>query len=163
MILMSNNQWKNDINRPAWAERGEDCSAEGRVDGLVRAYTSVMPDLLGLQEVSVRMADLMMARMERVGCADGSTARYEYVSGGDTPVVYRRDKLRLLESGFYLYPEEIPGIGPAKRKILTETFGSVNRIRALSAEELAAAPGISARDAEEIVRFFAAAQEEKEQ
>ena len=58
--------------------------------------------------------------------------------------------------------EEIPGIGPAKRKILTETFGSVNRIRALSAEELAAAPGISARDAEEIARFFAAAQEEKE-
>ncbi len=110
MILMSNNQWKCDKNRDAWLERGEDCSAEARVGGLVRAYTSVMPDVLGLQEVSVRMAELMMARLSRVEAADGGVARYAYISGGDTPIVYRADRLKLLESGFYLYDEHIDGL-----------------------------------------------------
>lgn len=110
MIFMSNNQWKCDKNHSAWLERGEDCSAEARVGGLVRAYTAVMPDVLGLQEVSGHMAELMMARMSRVEAADGQVARYAYISGGDTPIVYRSDKLKLLESGFYLYDEHIDGL-----------------------------------------------------
>ena len=38
MLILSNNQWKCDGNCPAWAAKGEDCSAEARVKGLVRAY-----------------------------------------------------------------------------------------------------------------------------
>lgn len=109
MILMSNNQWKNDKNNDVWAAMGEDCSAEARVDSLVRAYLEVLPDVLGLQEVSVHLAELMMQKMGRVELPDGTTAKYEYVSGGDTPIVYRRDKLKLLESGFFRYSEAIPG------------------------------------------------------
>ena len=86
MILMSNNQWKCDTNKPAWEEKGLDCSAEGRVGGLLRAYKEVMPDVLGLQEVSVHMADLFMAELEHVALPDGTVAKYEYVSGGDTPI-----------------------------------------------------------------------------
>ena len=110
MILMSNNQWKWDENNDVWAAMGEDCSARSRVGGLVRAYLSVMPDVLGLQEVSARMAELMMASLSRVELPDGTAARYEYISGGDTPIVFRRDKLALLESGYFLYPEQIPGM-----------------------------------------------------
>jgi endonuclease/exonuclease/phosphatase family metal-dependent hydrolase len=109
MILMSNNQWKCDKNHEAWIAIGDDCSSEGRVDGLVRSYLEVMPDVLGLQEVSLHMADLMMEKMRKVELPDGTVAKYEYVSGGDTPIVYRRDKLKLLESGFFRYTEAIPG------------------------------------------------------
>ena len=109
MILMSNNQWKCDKNHENWIAIGDDCSSDARVDGLVRAYLEVMPDVLGLQEVSLHMADLMMERMRKVELEDGTVARYEYVSGGDTPLVYRRDKLRLLESGFFRYTEAVPG------------------------------------------------------
>ncbi|MBE6607152.1 MAG: hypothetical protein E7633_01155 [Ruminococcaceae bacterium] len=109
MILMSNNQWKCDYNNEMWRSIGEDCSAEGRVGGLVRAYLEIMPDVIGLQEVSVHMADLMMEKMKRVELPDGTVARYEYISGGDTPIVYRSDKLLLIESGFFRYSEDVPG------------------------------------------------------
>lgn len=109
MILMSNNQWKCDKNCDAWLKMGEDCSAEVRVQGLVRAYKQIMPDVLGLQEVSMHMADLMMAQLSCVDLGEGQTAKYAYVSGGDTPIVYRYDKLKLLESGFFLYSEQIDG------------------------------------------------------
>jgi len=110
MLLMSNNQWKCDHNNETWRAMGEDCSAEARVKGLVRAYKAVMPDVLGLQEVSTRMSGLMMAEMAEARLPDGSAARYEYISGGDTPIVYRRDRLKLLESGFFLYDGAVPGL-----------------------------------------------------
>jgi len=46
--------------------------------------------------------------------------------------------------------EEIPGIGPARRKQLLKQFGSLKRIKQASVTELAAAPGISADLAEKI-------------
>ena len=109
MILMSNNQWKCDDNAPAWAAIGEDCSAEARVPLLVRAYLEAAPDILGLQEVSVRQAEIMMEQMRRAALPDGTEAVYEYVSGGDTPIVYRSDRLTLLESAFFRYREAVPG------------------------------------------------------
>ncbi len=110
MILMSNNQWKCDYNNETWAAMGRDCSAEGRVQGLLRAYRAVLPDAMGLQEVSTHMAALMMAGLAEVPLPEGGKAVYEYVSGGDTPIVYRRDRLKLLESGFFLYEEAVPGL-----------------------------------------------------
>ena len=107
---MSNNQWKCDENLPAWEKAGLDCSAEARAAGLVRAYKAIMPDILGLQEVSTRMASLIMQELGKVTLPDGSTAVYEYVSGGDTPIIYRCDKYMLIESGFLRYPEAIPGL-----------------------------------------------------
>lgn len=110
MILLSSNQWKCDINHRAWLKRGEDCSAEGRVGGLLRAYASVLPDLMAWQEVSLHMADLLMEKLRDLPTDGGERAQYEYVSGGDTPVVFRRDKLRLIESGFTRFPEAVPGL-----------------------------------------------------
>ena len=38
--------------------------------------------------------------------------------------------------------DEVPGIGPAKRRLLIHRFGSVEGIRAASLDEIAAVPGI---------------------
>jgi excinuclease ABC subunit C len=46
--------------------------------------------------------------------------------------------------------DSIPGIGPAKRKSLLKHFGSVDKIRDASLEELSAVPGINAALAETI-------------
>jgi excinuclease ABC subunit C len=50
--------------------------------------------------------------------------------------------------------QEIPGIGPGKRKSLLRTLGSLRRVREATLEELAAVPGLARRDAEAIRRFF---------
>jgi excinuclease ABC subunit C len=59
-------------------------------------------------------------------------------------------------SGLLSILEELPGIGPGKRRALLRALGSLRAVRAASAEELASVPGISPRDAETIRRFFAA-------
>ena len=53
--------------------------------------------------------------------------------------------------------DELPGIGPVKRRALLRELGSLERIRNASAEELAAVRKISRADAEMISRFFAQA------
>lgn len=110
MILMSNNQWKRDTNHPAWAQIGEDCSAECRVKGLVRAYRQALPHVIGLQEVSMHMTDLMMQEMRIFQTENGETIHYDLITGGDTPILYRNDLLMLLSSGFFRYEETIPGL-----------------------------------------------------
>ena len=52
--------------------------------------------------------------------------------------------------------EELPGIGPTKRRALLRALGSLRAVREASEAELAAVPGIAARDAEAIRRFLAA-------
>jgi excinuclease ABC subunit C len=48
----------------------------------------------------------------------------------------------------------IPGIGPTRRKILLKQFGSVERIKDASSEELLQIEGISKRVAENIHKYF---------
>ena len=55
--------------------------------------------------------------------------------------------------------EELPGIGPGKRKALLKTLGSLRAVRSASIEALVAVPGVSQRDAESIRRFFDALSE----
>ena len=50
--------------------------------------------------------------------------------------------------------EELPGIGPAKRRALLRHFGSLKAVRAAAESDLAATPGISPRDAALVRRFF---------
>ena len=50
--------------------------------------------------------------------------------------------------------EELPGIGPTKRRALLKTLGSLRAVRNASSDELLAVDGISAKDAEGIRRFF---------
>ena len=57
--------------------------------------------------------------------------------------------------------EELPGIGPGKRRALLKHLGSLRAVREASEEALAAVPGVSARDARSIRRFFRAALAER--
>ena len=50
--------------------------------------------------------------------------------------------------------EEIPGIGPARKKALMREFGSIAEIAAADVERLAQVPEITAGAAEEIYRYF---------
>lgn len=50
--------------------------------------------------------------------------------------------------------DDIPGVGPARRKALMRHFKSIDEIKAASPEELAAIPEINRRAAEEIYGFF---------
>ncbi len=50
--------------------------------------------------------------------------------------------------------DEIPGVGPARRKALMRHFKSIEEIKAAEVEELAALPEINRRAAEEIYGFF---------
>ncbi len=46
--------------------------------------------------------------------------------------------------------DDIPGIGPKRRRALLKAFGSLDGIRTASIEELAAVPGMNKKSAEEI-------------
>lgn len=57
--------------------------------------------------------------------------------------------------------DEIKGIGPARRKALVNHFGSVKHIREQSVEELAAAPTMNQKLAENVFAFFHSEEEDK--
>ena len=50
--------------------------------------------------------------------------------------------------------EEIPGIGPARRKALMRTFGSLEEIKNASLEELRGIPELNEKVAQEILEYF---------
>jgi excinuclease ABC subunit C len=67
-------------------------------------------------------------------------------------IEFQRDLRR--RAGMTSILQEIPGIGPGKRKSLLRTLGSLKRVREAPLAELAAVPGVSPKDAEAIRRFF---------
>ena len=50
--------------------------------------------------------------------------------------------------------DDCPGISPNKKRLLLEKFGSVTRIKAASAEDLATLPGISKKSAQTLLDFL---------
>lgn len=52
--------------------------------------------------------------------------------------------------------DDIPGVGPARRKALMKAFKSIDEIKEATAEELAEKAGLPQNTAEEIYRFFRA-------
>jgi endonuclease/exonuclease/phosphatase family metal-dependent hydrolase len=101
--LMSTNQWTCDKNQPKWEEQGNDCSYSARMPGFFKYYMETTPDILGLQEVTAKMADKLM----RLFCENGQP--YALLWGKDTPIIYRTDLFELVDSTFMIYPEEFPG------------------------------------------------------
>lgn len=100
--LLSNNQWKCDQNQPAWEKQGLDCSAAVREEGFARLYAEALPDVIGGQEISFAMGDELIRALSRRGL------RYAMLFGRDTPILFRPDRLELVDSDFSLYPDEFP-------------------------------------------------------
>ena len=50
--------------------------------------------------------------------------------------------------------EEVPGIGPARRKALMRSYSSLDAIREASVEELAKIPSMNEKAAESVYNFF---------
>jgi excinuclease ABC subunit C len=51
--------------------------------------------------------------------------------------------------------DDIPGIGTTRRQRLLKHFGSVRAVRLASLDELAKAPGMNRKAAEQVAKFFA--------
>ena len=102
--LMTHNVWNCDNNWPAWAERGEDCSAAARVGALLRVYRETLPDIIGGQEVSALMVDLLKEGFQ------SENAKYTAIWGRFTPIFYRADKFELIDNEFGTFPEKINGL-----------------------------------------------------
>jgi len=58
------------------------------------------------------------------------------------------------KSAFASEIDNIPGVGPERKKKLLQVFGSLTKLKNASAAELAAVPGIGPELAEAIARFF---------
>ena len=101
--LMTHNVWNNDKNSPQWEQMGEDCSAAARVGALLRVYRELCPDIIGGQEVSALMADLLKEGFQT------EAIKYTLIWGRYTPILYRTDRLELIDSEFGTYPEKIQG------------------------------------------------------
>ena len=101
--LMTHNVWNRDTNSEQWEAIGADCSAQARVPGLLRVYRELLPDVIGGQEVSVLMADLL-----KEGFQNGEVG-YTLIWGRFTPILYRSDRLELIDAEFGTYPENIQG------------------------------------------------------
>lgn len=101
--LMGQNVWNCTGNLPTWEEKGLDCSSAVRMKGHVRILAELLPDVLGGQEVNMQMQlDLKMNCIER-------NLPYTIIWGNMTPIIYRADKLELLDTEYLLYPAHVDG------------------------------------------------------
>lgn len=101
--LMGQNVWNCTGNLPTWEEKGLDCSSAVRMRGHVKILAELLPDILGGQEVNMQMQlDLKMNCIE-------NNLPYTIIWGNMTPIVYRADKLELLDTEYLLYPARVDG------------------------------------------------------
>ena len=100
---MSNNIWNCGDNKPWWEENGFDCSAEARAPGFCRVYSETLPDVIGLQESSPKVLDNLMQ------CLEATSLPYAMLWGRFTSIIYRTDKLELIDSEHHINPDNIDG------------------------------------------------------
>lgn len=99
--LMYQNQWNYINNIPLWEEMGLDCSAKTRMKGHVRILQELLPDIVGGQEVNSEMQ-----RYLKLYCMDVGLP-YTQIWGNYTPIIYRADKLILVDTEYLLYPVHV--------------------------------------------------------
>ena len=111
--LMSQNQWYWSDNRPEWQELGLDSSAATRMHGHIQVFKDLMPDVVGGQEITPEMQMYF-----HWYAAEEELPGYVMIWGQATPIIYRPEKLDLVDSEYFCYPNEIEGLpgkyNPAK-------------------------------------------------
>ncbi|MBM3189718.1 MAG: excinuclease ABC subunit UvrC [Chloroflexi bacterium] len=160
--------------------RAKDPNAAKSVDGKENRW-ALMPDLVILDGGKGQLSAVREV-MESCGVAGIPTvalAKEEeeiYAPGRPAPILLPRDsqalylvqrirdeahrfaisyhrKLRERQSMASLL-EEIPGIGPQRRRALLERFGSLEGVRAATAEELASVPGMNPHVAAQVLEYL---------
>ena len=106
--LMSQNQWYWSDNRPEWEALGLDSSAATRMHGHIRVLQELLPDVLGCQEMTPEMQQYF-----KFYCQDAGISNYALIWGNYTPIIYRADRLELVDTEYLRFPTEIEGL-PAK-------------------------------------------------
>ncbi len=85
---------------------------ESRKDGCVRAIKKYDPDIIGLQEATVRQKSFMMKELPKYIMIDGSTKPgtvNEATESGFNPILFRADRFELLDYGlFWLNEDQAP-------------------------------------------------------
>jgi endonuclease/exonuclease/phosphatase family metal-dependent hydrolase len=114
--IMSNNQWWSDHNKPVWRDMGMDCSASVRVPGFIRMFKETDPDIIGLQECSMMMADMEMRGFRDAGM------NYGLLWGRDTPILYKTDKFEVVDSTYLVYPTAVPGFEGEFNNLNTKSY-----------------------------------------
>ena len=102
--LVTQNQWSTGDNTPQWENFGKDCSAQARMPGHLQVIKELMPDVLGGQELDRRMHSILMTLI----CEEGLP--YTSIWGLFCPIIYRSDKLELLDQEYLFYPQHIDGL-----------------------------------------------------
>lgn len=90
--------------------------------GWWRAYQQICPDILAVQESSHLMERLIMQSLFEYATPQGERISYKLVTGGDTPIYYRDDKFFPIETGYYLYPEAVPGYEGSFNNARTKSY-----------------------------------------
>ena len=103
--LMSQNQWYWSDNRPEWQELGLDSSAATRMHGHIQVFKDLMPDVVGGQEITPEMQQYF-----NWYAAEEGLPGYVMIWGNATPIIYRPEKLDLVDSEYFCYPNEIEGL-----------------------------------------------------
>ena len=103
--LMSQNQWYWSDNRPEWQELGLDSSAATRMHGHIRVFQDLMPDVVGGQEITPEMQQYF-----KFYAADAGLSNYALIWGNYTPIIYRSDKLELVDTEYLCFPTLIEGL-----------------------------------------------------
>jgi excinuclease ABC subunit C len=160
--------------------RAQDAEGKRNVDGKENRW-ALMPDLVIVDGGKGQLSSAREA-MEASGVAQIPTValakqREElYLPGRPEPIILPRDS-----QGLYLLQrvrdeahrfaityhrklrdakttrsilDEIPGIGPRRRKALLEKFGSIEAIRQATVEELSEVPGMSRHAAEQLLEYL---------
>jgi excinuclease ABC subunit C len=160
----------------------EDSGEEPRPPSAERAESWALPDLVivdgGKGQLSAAVGVMRELELIEVPLA-GLAKRFEelYVPGRSSPIILPRNS-----QGLYLVQrirdeahrfaityhravrgkraltsvfDEVPGIGPMRKKALLKQFGSVRRIREASVEEVAATPGVGHEVAERLKAHLA--------
>ena len=104
MRLMTQNLWSCTNNNDAWAALGLDCSAEVRMRANVKILETLLPDIIGGQEINPSMQQHL-----NFACVEAGLP-YTQIWGNDTPIFYRADKFELLNSEFFLFPRTMEGL-----------------------------------------------------
>ena len=100
--LCTNNIWSCGYNEPWWEERGMDCRGIVRAPGIVRVYSEILPDVIGLQEADSGYRKALVDAIAEKGL------NYTLVEGRYTSLLYRHDKLDLIDQDYFIYPETVP-------------------------------------------------------